>query len=140
MRPRSRSTTARVSDPYGPQAELAAAESNFREAAARRAELDAEPVSPSVNAFAATIAERERDMVARQLAMEALENRLAASRRRVEQRLEQAKDRRTAPRPTQFVAQFALPRVDESYFDAGSNAAEDEWWSRQLGKPPQIAA
>jgi len=36
--------------------------------------------------------------------------------------------------------QFHVPSIDEGYFDAGSNLDEDAWWSRQLGRPPRLAA
>ena len=120
-RSRSISTTA---DPYGAQAEEAArlAETNFREAAARRA---------------AEIEERERAVAAREQLIRALENRLEESRRRLEERLQQVKDR---PLAAGYRPEFRVPSIDEGYFDAGSNVDEDAWWSRQLGKTPCIAA
>jgi flagellar motility protein MotE (MotC chaperone) len=132
MRPRTRSST--TSDAYGPQAEQAAriAESNFREAAARRAVYDS---IDSIDARAAEIEERERAVAAREQLIRALENRLEDSRRRLEERLEQVKDRR----PTAAV-DFRAATVDEGYFHAGSYVDEDAWWSRQLGKSPCLAA
>jgi hypothetical protein len=124
MRTRSRSISS-TADPYGAQAEQAArlAESNFREAAARRA---------------AEIEERERAVAAREQLIRALENRLEESRRRLEERLQQVKDYR--PLAGGYRAEFRVPSIDEGYFDAGSNVDEDAWWSRQLGKSPVLAA
>ena len=124
MRTRSRSISA--TDFYGPQAEQAAqiAESNFREAAARRA---------------AEIEERERAVAAREQLIRALENRLEESRRRLEERLQQVKQYRPATGGG-YRPEFRVQSVDDGYFDAGSNVDEDAWWSRQLGKTPCIAA
>jgi molecular chaperone GrpE (heat shock protein) len=132
MRSRSRSSAAGV-DAYGPQAQIAAAvaESNLRAAAARRAERDADLAATK----AAEIAERERALAAREEQIRALEQRLEDSRRRLQARLQTIQDRRSAPR-----SEFRLPRVDNGYFDAGSNADEDEWWARQLGKQRVHAA
>jgi hypothetical protein len=100
------------------------------------------PHSPyDLDARAAELEERERAVAAREQLIQALERRLEDSRRRLEERLQQVKDR-NAFVPVQFTAvQFRVPTVDEGYFDAGSNADEDEWWSRQLGRrKPSIAA
>ena len=107
------------------------AENNFREAAARRAVYD------SIDSRAAEIEERERALAAREQLIRALENRLEDSRRRLEERLQQVKER---PATAGFRPQFSVPSIDESYFDAGSFVDEDEWWSRQLGKPPRLVA
>jgi len=133
-----RSTNRAKGDPYGPQAELAAqrAESNFREAAARRAKLEAD----SIEARAAEVAERERALEAREQLIRALENRLEESRRRLEERLEQMRVRHPATAGVYAAVQFHVPSIDEGYFEAGSNADEDAWWSRQLGRPPRLAA
>jgi len=132
--------TSRVKgDPYGPHAELAAqtAESNFREAAARRAERDAD----SFDARAAEIEERQRALDAREQLIHALENRLEDSRRRLEERLQQMKERRPSVTGGVFAPMnFHVPSIDEGYFAAGSNVDEDAWWTRQLGKPPRLAA
>ena len=124
MKTRSRSISA--TDFYGPQAEQAAriAESNFREAAARRA---------------VEIEERERAVAAREQLIRALENRLEESRRRLEERLQQVKQYRPVTGGS-YRPEFRVQSVDDGYFDAGSNVDEDAWWSRQLGKPPCIAA
>ncbi len=136
MKTRSRSNPT-TSDFYGPQAEQAArvAESNSRDAAARRAAHD------SIDARAEEIEQRERAVAAREQLIRALESRLEESRRRLEERLEQVKERRpalTAGMP--LGVEFRVPCVDESYFDAGSNVDEDAWWTRQLGKSPCLAA
>jgi chromosome segregation ATPase len=130
-----RSTRAK-GDPYGPQAELAAqlAETNFREAATKRAERD------QFEARAAEIEERERALAAREQLIRALENRLEDSRRRLEERLQQVKERRPSVVGMIGAIDFHLPNIDEAYFDAGSNVDEEAWWSRQLGKPPRLAA
>jgi hypothetical protein len=136
MRTRSRSISP-TGDAYGTQAEQAAriAESNFREAAARRAALESYD-SHSIDARAAEIEERERAVAAREQLIRALENRLEDSRRRLEERLQQVRVRQTSVASPQF----HVTTVDEGYFDAGSNAHEDAWWSRQLGKSPVLAA
>jgi hypothetical protein len=124
MRPRSRSNQQKPSDPQAEQA-------------ARRLELDALDVA----ARAAEVEERERALAAREQLIRALENRLEDSRRRLEERLEQVKARPAVPVPGMFVPlAFHVPSIDEGYFDAGSNVDEDAWWSRQLGKPPRLAA
>jgi hypothetical protein len=82
----------------------------------------------------AELEERERAVAAREQLIRALEQRLEDSRRTLEQRLEQVKDRR-AFMPVHFTAvQFRVPTVDEGYFDAGSHIDEDACWSRQLGR------
>jgi hypothetical protein len=134
---RSRRSSSSTPDFYGPQAEQAAriAESNFREAAARRAVYD------SIDARAAEIEERERAVAAREQLIRALENRLEESRRRLEERLEQVKERRpTASYSIGVGVEFRVPSIDDGYFDAGSNVDEDAWWTRQLGKSPCLAA
>ena len=124
MRPRSRSNQQKTSDPQAEQT-------------ARRLEIDALAVA----ARAAEVEERERALAAREQLIRALENRLEESRRRLEERLEQVKTRPAVPVPGMFVPLgFHVPRIDEGYFDAGSNVDEDAWWSRQLGKPPRLAA
>jgi hypothetical protein len=137
MRNRSNSTKT-ASDPFETQAELAAriAESNFREAAAKRAERDAH----SFDRRAAEIEERERALDAREQLIRALENRLEESRRRLEERLQQMKQRRPSAGGVFAPSEFHVPSIDEAYFDAGSNVDEDAWWTRQLGKPPRLAA
>jgi len=136
---RNRSNSAkRASDPFETQAERAAriAESNFREAVAKRAERDAH----SFETRAAEIEERERALDAREQLIRALEQRLEESRRRLEERLEQVKERRPTVAGGFASPAFHVPSIDEGYFDAGSNVDEDAWWTRQLGKPPRLAA
>jgi multidrug efflux pump subunit AcrA (membrane-fusion protein) len=132
-----RPTDKTKNNPYGPDAERAAriAETKLREAAARRAELDALEVA----ARAAEIDERERALAAREQLIRALESRLEESRRRLEDRLEQVRSRPVVP-GVYVPMSFHVPSIDEGYFEAGSNVDEDAWWSRQLGKPPQLAA
>jgi hypothetical protein len=99
------------------------------------------PLSLRPRRPAAEPEERERAVAAGKQLIQALERRLEDSRRRLEERLEQVKDR-NAFAPVQSAAvQFRVPTVDESYFDAGSNADEEQWWSRQLGRrKPSLAA
>jgi hypothetical protein len=140
MRSRSRPNhTKEASGPNGPQAERAAveAEEALRLAAARRAERDA----ASLESLAAEIEERERALEAREALIRALENRLEDSRRRLEERIEEMRERRPVTTGVYLSGPaFNVPSIDEAYFDAGSNADEDAWWSRQLGKPPRLAA
>ena len=136
---RTRRSIPYTGDAYGPQAEQAAriAESNFHEAAASRAAADSYSIdAQSIDARAAEVEERERAVAAREQLIRALENRLEDSRRRLEERLQQVRVRQTSA-PSH---QFHVTTVDEGYFDAGSNAHEDAWWSRQLGKSPVLAA
>jgi hypothetical protein len=50
-------------------------------------------------------------------------------------RIAELKRREEALNRAELAAAAAvLPRVSAAYFDAGHNAREDEWWSRQLGR------
>jgi hypothetical protein len=131
MRPRSRSISTE-SDFYGPETAAGIAESDLRDAAARRAASD----SLEFETRAAELADRERAVAAREQLIRALENRLEESRRRLEERLQQVRVQQTIVGSPQF----HVSSVEGGYFDAGSYVAEDEWWSRQLGKPPRLAA
>ena len=89
----------------------------------------------ALDARLAELEERERAVAAREQLILALERRLELSRRRLEERLQQVRDRALFT-----VGSFRVPSVDDGYFVAGSNSDEDEWWSRQLGKPPRLVA
>jgi len=93
-------------------------------------------VDDALDARVAEIEERERALAAREQLIRALESRLDDSRRRLEERLQQVK---SAPRAS-FRDEFRVAAIDGEYFHAGSHLHEDEWWSRQLGKTPSIAA
>lgn len=99
------------------------------------------PQGDALEARAAEIEERERALEAREALIRALENRLEDSRRRLEERIEQMRERRPITTGVYLSgAEFHVPSIDEAYFDAGSNLDEEAWWSRQLGKPPRLAA
>ena len=100
-----------------------------------------DPQDDALATRAAEIEERERALEAREALIRALENRLEDSRRRLEERMEQMRARRPVTTGVYLSgAEFHVPSIDEAYFDAGSNVDEDAWWSRQLGKPPRLAA
>jgi len=49
-------------------------------------------------------------------------------------RIAELKRREDALNRAERAAAAVLPRVSAAYFDAGHNAREDDWWSRQLGR------
>jgi hypothetical protein len=103
-----------------------------------RHHTQAPPESSETHGWAADIDARERDLLAREELLDALERRLARSRRRLDERLHAILERRMIPLATP--GRLGLPRVPQTYFQDPSALDDDAWWSRQLGKPPRMAA
>ena len=132
---------------YGLGAESAAreAEINRTAAALRRAERDAAPADRAeddfIDARLAEIDERERELADREKLIATLEAHLDQSRCRLEERLAQLAERDAAQlRPAASLGALRPPPVATGDFGPGSYPNEADWWTRQLGRKPQLPA